>query len=71
MGCFKRTSMRYKFLPLLTVSFFYSLIVFSQNKDSAIVINGETFDKKFIKLEKEAEFKGGSQAWLKFFKQKF
>jgi len=66
MGCFKSTSMRYKFLLLLTVSFFYSLIVFSQNKDSVIVINGETFDKTFIKVEKEAEFKGGSQAWLKF-----
>ena len=71
MGCFKSTSMRYKFLLLLTVSFFYSLLVFTQNKDSTIVINGETFDKTFIKVEKEAEFKGGSQAWLKFLNRNF
>ena len=70
MACFKTTSVN-KFLLLLTVSFFYSLIVFSQNKDSVIVINGETFDKTFIKVEKEAEFKGGSQAWLKFLNRNF
>ena len=71
MACFKSVSVKYKFLLLLTVSFFYSLIVFSQNKDSVIVINGETFDKTFIKVEKEAEFKGGSQAWLKFLNRNF
>ena len=66
MDCFKSTSVKYKILLQLTVSFFYSLIVFSQNKDSVIVINGDTIVKTFIKVEKEAEFKGGSQAWLKF-----
>jgi len=66
MDCFKSDSVKYKFLLLLTVSFSYSLVVFGQNKDSVIVVNGETFDKTFIKVEKEAQFKGGDQAWLKF-----
>jgi len=55
---------KYKLLLLLTISFTCSLIVFSQNKDSVTVINGDTMVKTIIKVEKEAQFKGGERMWL-------